>query len=49
MKYSIKFLDEIDAESVEEAYDILLKYLSDCVEYQDITGFSFTDENGKES
>lgn len=40
-KYKIKFIDIIEAESEENAYDIFIKYLQECVEYRDVTAFEF--------
>jgi hypothetical protein len=48
MKYKVSFHDEIEAETPEDAYDILLEYLKDCSNMGDVTGFKFTDENGEE-
>jgi hypothetical protein len=48
MKYKVQFNDEIEANSPEEAYDMILEYLKDCVKFGDVTGFSFIDENGEE-
>jgi hypothetical protein len=48
MKYKVQFNDEIDADSPQEAYNTILEYLSDCVKFEDVTGFSFIDENGEE-
>ena len=49
MKYKVSFTDEIDASSPEQAYDLLLNYLKECCEFEDVTAFTFTDENGKEN
>jgi hypothetical protein len=48
MKYKITFNDEIEAETLEDAFDQLLDYLKDCVNMEDVTAFTFTDENGEE-
>jgi hypothetical protein len=48
MKYKVTFQDEIDAETPEGAYEILLDYLKDCVNFGDVTSFKFVDENKKE-
>jgi hypothetical protein len=48
MKYTITFRDEIEAGDVEEAYDILLSFLRDSVVNEDLTPFSFIDEDGNE-
>ena len=41
MKIKITFEDIFDVESEEQAYDILLEYLNDCVKHEDVTGFEF--------
>lgn len=41
MKYKVTFLDMIEADSEEQAYDILLEYLNDCVTNADVTAFDF--------
>lgn len=42
MKIKITFEDIFkNVESEEQAYDILLEYLSDCVRHEDVTGFKF--------
>lgn len=42
MKIKITFEDIFDnVESEEQAYDILLEYLNDCVKHEDVTGFKF--------
>lgn len=42
MKFVVKFNDEIEAETEEDAYDILLEFLRECVEFGDLTAFDFT-------
>lgn len=39
--YKVTFVDEIEAETEEEAYHKLLVYLSECVQYDDVTAFDF--------
>ena len=39
--YRVSFIDNVTAESEEEAYEILLDYLAKCVKYQDATTFTF--------
>lgn len=39
--FRVQFVDEITAETEEDAYEILLRYLSDCAEYKDATAFQF--------
>lgn len=46
--FNIKFIDSIKAASEEEAYNILLKYLSDCAHYGDATAFEFAEEGAAE-
>jgi hypothetical protein len=46
--FNIKFIDNIVASSEEEAYNILLKYLSDCAHYGDATAFEFAEESAAE-
>ena len=41
MTFKVKFSDEITAASEEDAYGILLRYLYDCVRYDDVTAFDF--------
>jgi hypothetical protein len=42
MKIKITFEDIFDnVESEEQAYDVLLEYLNDCVKHEDVTGFNF--------
>lgn len=42
MKFEITFKDVFEnVESEEQAYDILLDYLNECVKYEDITAFNF--------
>jgi hypothetical protein len=48
MKYKVTFEDEIEADTPEEAYDILLDYLKDCSNLGDVTAFKFVDEKGNE-
>ena len=42
MKIKITFEDIFDnVESEEQAYDILLEYLNDCVKHEDVSAFQF--------
>lgn len=42
MKIKITFQSLFDnIESEEQAYDILLEYLNDCVKHEDVSGFQF--------
>ena len=47
-KYKVTFVDEIKAETLEDAYDQLILYLSECAYNGDITTFKFEeiDDNG---
>lgn len=49
MKYKVTFQDEIEAETLEDAFDIILDYMRDCANMKDVTAFTFTDENGEEN
>lgn len=40
-KYKVTFIDEIDAENEDDAYAIILNYLTKCVQYEDVTAFEF--------
>lgn len=40
-KYLVVFNDTIEANSEEEAWDKLLSYLAECVEFKDVTVFDF--------
>ena len=48
MKYTITFRDVIEASSVEEAFEVLFSFLQDSVVNEDLTPFSFIDEDGNE-
>jgi len=48
MKYTITFRDVIEADSVEEAFEVLLSFLRDSVVNEDLTPFAFIDEDGNE-
>lgn len=42
MKIKITFADIFDnLESEEQAYDVLLEYLRDCVKHEDVSAFEF--------
>ena len=47
MKYKITFNDILEG-NLEEVFSQMLKYLKDCVENEDLTAFTFTDENCEE-
>ena len=40
-KFKVTFIDEIEAENLEEAYYQLRLYLSKCQHYDDISTFKF--------
>mgnify|MGYP003139336665 CR=1 FL=1 len=42
--YKVTYYDEIEAETIEEAYEILLTHLASDVEYQDVEAFEFEEE-----
>lgn len=43
MRFSVSFIDVLEnCESEEQAYDVLLDYLAECVKYKDVTAFDFT-------
>ena len=41
MNYKVSFIDIFEADSEENCYNHLLKYLSECVENKDVTAFNF--------
>jgi hypothetical protein len=43
--YKVTFTDTIQANTEEEAYDKLLGYLAECVQFGDVTAFDFTEES----
>jgi hypothetical protein len=44
MRFKVTFEDIFDGvESEEQAYDILLDYLNDCVKDEDVTAFNFVE------
>jgi ATP-dependent Zn protease len=43
-QYLVSFTDIIKAESEEEAYEEMLKYLKDICKYEDLTAFEFSEE-----
>ena len=42
-KFKVSFVDEIEAETEEEAYHLLIVYLQEVVEFEDVTAFEFTE------
>lgn len=40
-KFLVTFKDVFEARSEEECYTILIKYLQDCVTFQDVVAFDF--------
>lgn len=46
--FRVQFVDEITAETEEDAYELLLTYLRDCAEYGDATAFNFEEIEHKE-
>jgi hypothetical protein len=45
-KFKVTFLDELEAETEEEAYDIFLGYLAECVKAGDVMAFDFKEIKG---
>ena len=43
--YNVKYEDSFEAVSEEEAYDLLLNYLRECVTMSDVTAFDFKEES----
>lgn len=43
--YKVTFTDTIQANTEEEAYDKLLGYLAECVQFGDVTAFDFAEES----
>jgi hypothetical protein len=44
MRFKVTFEDIFDGvESEEQAYDVLLDYLNDCVKHEDVTAFNFVE------
>jgi uncharacterized protein YciU (UPF0263 family) len=46
MKFKVTFRDEIEAKTEEDAYDILLSYLAECVNAGDVMAFDFKEIKG---
>lgn len=46
--YRVEFIDLITAKSEEDAYAILLDYLSSCAKYRDATAFTFEEQKAEE-
>jgi hypothetical protein len=42
--YKVTYYDEIEADTVEEAYEILLSHLASDVEHKDVSCFEFEEE-----
>ena len=40
-RYRVFYIDEVQANSEEEAYEQTLKYLEDCIKYQDVSAFGY--------
>jgi hypothetical protein len=40
-RFRVYYIDEVVAETEEEAYDKTLDYLKDCVKYQDVSLFNY--------
>ena len=39
--YRVTFIDNVTANSEEEAYEALIHYMGQCVKYKDLTCFTF--------
>ena len=46
-KFRITFVDEIECDNEEQAYDILLDYLNHIVHQEDVTTFNFEELHDK--
>lgn len=44
MKFKVTFTDTIEADSEEQAWEILLHYLAECVKFEDVVAFDFQKE-----
>ncbi len=40
-RYRVFYIDEVQANSEEEAYEETLKYLQDCIKNQDVSAFNY--------
>jgi hypothetical protein len=40
-RYRVYYIDTVEANSEEEAYEETLKYLQDCIKYQDVSSFDY--------
>lgn len=47
MIITVTYTDKIEASSIKEAFQILLEQLRQDVSNEDLTAFTFTDENGE--
>jgi esterase/lipase len=43
-KFLVTFCDVFEAKSEEEAYQDLLQFLQNCVKFEDVTPFEFTEQ-----
>lgn len=48
-RFVVTFKDWIEVDNEEEAYDKLLDYLADCVDFRDVTAFEFEEELADET
>ena len=46
--FKVTFVDEIQADNEEDAYENLLIYLQDVVKFEDVTAFEFTEVKQEE-
>jgi hypothetical protein len=47
-KFQISFIDELEAESEEQAIEWLFQYLNDCVRHEDVSAFNFNEIKEKQ-
>jgi hypothetical protein len=40
-RFRVYYIDQVVAETEEEAYDLTLQYLSDCVKNGDVSAFNY--------
>ena len=41
MKVRVTFEDVIEAENLEQVYDVMIEYCNEIAKYEDVTGFKF--------
>ena len=40
-RYRVYYIDEVEAETEEDAYKETLRYLEDCIKYGDVSAFGY--------